>query len=84
MPIKKHIIKVEKDSKLTIPKTLCDSLGIAEGTAVKVYSNGTGYSFTCEVPLSYENVCLLDTYREENEKLRAILKKHNIDYNKGE
>ena len=70
MPIKKHILKVETGNKITIPKTLCDALGISEGTALKVYSNGNNCSFTCEVPFSYENLSLLETYRQNNEELQ--------------
>ena len=80
MPIKKHIVKVEKDNKITIPKTLCDALGIGEGTSLKVFSNGNNYSFTCEVPFSYENMKLLEMYREENDKLQARVKELEQTY----
>ena len=69
MPIKKHIVKVETNNKFTIPKTLCDALGIGEGTSLKVYSNGNNCSFTCEVPFSYENLTLLESYKQHNEEL---------------
>ena len=66
MPIKKHIIKVEPENKITIPRSVCDALGISEGTSIRLQSNGNGYSFSCEVPLSFENICLLDKYKQEN------------------
>ena len=75
MPIKKHVIKVEKDNTITIPKTLCSALGIGEGTCLKVYSNNDNTSFTCEVPFSYENMKTLEKYRQENRELRELVDK---------
>ena len=82
MPIKKHIVRVQQNNNIQIPKSICDALGIGEGTSLRVYSDGNRYSFSCEVPLSYENALLLEKYKEENyslrNKLETFKKKYNI------
>lgn len=80
MPIKKHILKVEKlDKKLymEIPETICSALGINNDSVVKVYSNNDRYSFTVETMLSFENVCMLERLKDENIKLKEELKSVN-------
>lgn len=75
MPIKKHVVKiVKKDKKniLEIPESICSALGINTDSVVKVYSNNNGYSFTVESMLSYENVCLLEQLRQQNEDLKNM------------
>ena len=74
MPIKKHVLKVGKDNTVMLPKSLCDSLGIAEGCVVRMYSNKTGYQCILEVPLSYENACWIEQYKLENAQLREQIK----------
>lgn len=46
MPITTHIVKVEKDNTIKIPKTICDALGISEGIPLRIKSDNNGYSFT--------------------------------------
>lgn len=71
MPVKKHIVKFGKDNTIAIPKSLCDSMGIGENTVVRMYSNKTGYQIMPEVPMSYENMSLLEQYKMENAQLRV-------------
>lgn len=83
MPIKKHIVKVEKNNTITIPQTLCSALGIGEGTCLKVYSNNDSTSFTCSVPFSFENMQTLETYKQENNQLRQKIKQLEERLQKG-
>lgn len=76
MPIKKHIVSAESYTKpgnvepdyvfVRIPKSICTALGIGSGTPLKLYSDKNNYSFTVEVPMSYENLTLLEQLREKN------------------
>lgn len=76
MPIKKHIVSAESYTKpgnvepdyvfVRIPKSICTALGIGSGTPLKIYSDKNNYSFTVEVPMSYENLTLLEQLREKN------------------
>ena len=80
MPIKKHVVKAEVyvDSEkekykcivVKIPETICMALGIGEGTPLKLYRNKNSYSFTVEVPLSYENLDMLNRVTEKNSELQ--------------
>ena len=73
MPIKKHILEAHKINGgcvVEIPQSVCDAIGIQNGTPVKLYSNNNGYSFTVEVVPSYENVKALDAVNTKNTELR--------------
>lgn len=73
MPIKKHILEAHKINGgcvVEIPQSVCDAIGIQNGTPVKLYSNNNGYSFTVEVVPSYENVKALDVANTKNTELR--------------
>lgn len=73
MPIKKHILKVEKiqnKNYIQVPETICNALGINENSVVKVYSSNDGYSFKVETMLSFDNCVTLERYREENQQLK--------------
>lgn len=74
MPIKKHVVKIEKDNMIQIPKTIADAIGLGENSVVRCYSNGNGYSFTVETVPSYESVVLLQEYKTVNEELREKIK----------
>ena len=84
MPIKKHIQKVkqiENQNILTIPKSICDAIGIGDESVVRVFSNNNGYSFTVETMLSYENAQLLEQVKQSNLELKEynkVLKDENV------
>lgn len=81
MPIKKHIVRAEAYIApervkpeyvfVRIPESICSAMGIGEGTPLKMYSNNNGYSFTVEVPLSFENLDMLNRTLERNTQLNT-------------
>lgn len=79
MPVKTHIVKVDSDNKIEIPKTICDALGITENVILKVKSDCSGYRFIVEVAPVYETVKTIQELKEEinrlqeeNRKLKGI------------
>ena len=73
MPIKKHILQAHKINGgcvVEVPQTICDAIGIQDGTPIKVYSNNNGYSFTVEIVPSYENAVKLEQATIKNMELQ--------------
>lgn len=73
MPIKKHILQAHKINGgcvVEVPQTICDAIGIQDGTPIKVFSNSSGYSFTVEIVPSYENAVQLERVNAKNTELQ--------------
>ena len=70
MPITTHIVKVEKDNTIKIPKTICDALGISEGIPLRIKSDNNGYSVTVKTVPSMESIKLIDELKEEITRLQ--------------
>ena len=81
MPIKTHIVKVEKGNKIEIPKTICDALGISDSIPLKVKSDNSGYRFYVEVIPTYEGAKKVQELREQIEILQEENKRLKKEIN---
>ena len=70
MPVKTHIVRVDSNNRIEIPKTICDTLGITENVVLKIKSDCSGYGFTVQVAPAYETVKTIQELREEINRLQ--------------
>lgn len=77
MPVKTHILTVEEGNKITIPKSVCDAVGLANGVMVRLKMDSVSKNY----PRFYvETVPTMDMYYEsENLKHRLEEKEALIE-----